>query len=235
MPPSVLALAGILKVYQEGDVLRLKVFRKEETPAAELLSGEEKLVLFCECVLDENADMDNYVVRVVDSSRYFVLKLDQRNEEGAVVRTAYIGIGFRDRNDALDLYTHCVEFSNFLRRQQIATGKLKPSDLNPSSDLFACDTLEEDEESEGSSQGNDNDASSTTSSLSSPFAPLSTAPLESHVKLTLGHAQEGEAHSRRKRTGLSLHSPPPPAPRSEEREPEQQEQEDEDWGDFQGA
>lgn len=59
--------------------------------------------LFAQCLIP-NGDHEHYVERVVDSSRYFVLKITN----GA--RHAFIGLGFEDRNDAFDFNCALSDF-----------------------------------------------------------------------------------------------------------------------------
>jgi len=61
--------------------------------------------LFAQCQIP-NGEHDKYVERVIDSSRYFVLKITN----GA--RHAFIGLGFEDRNDAFDFNCALSDFQN---------------------------------------------------------------------------------------------------------------------------
>merc|ERR1711920_673298 len=64
-----------------------------------LNSGDEKL--FAQCVIP-NGEHEKYVERVLDSSRYWVLKIVNGQ------RHAFIGFGFSDRNDAFD-FNACIQ------------------------------------------------------------------------------------------------------------------------------
>ena len=59
--------------------------------------------LFAQCMIP-NGQHEQYVERVTDSSRYFVLKITN----GA--RHAFIGLGFEDRNDAFDFTCALSDF-----------------------------------------------------------------------------------------------------------------------------
>jgi len=61
--------------------------------------------LFAQCVIP-NGDIDKYVERVVDSSRYFVLKISKGNQH------RFIGLGFEDRNDAFDFNCTISDFKS---------------------------------------------------------------------------------------------------------------------------
>ena len=57
-------------------------------------SGE----LFAECPLPKDAKVATVVEPVIDSSRYFVLRV----EDEATRRHAFLGLGFRERDAASD-------------------------------------------------------------------------------------------------------------------------------------
>lgn len=59
--------------------------------------------LFAQCVIP-GGDHASYVERVLDSSRYFVLKITNGD------RHAFIGLGFEDRNDAFDFNCTLSDF-----------------------------------------------------------------------------------------------------------------------------
>lgn len=61
--------------------------------------------LFAQCAIP-GGEYDKFVERVIDSSRYFVLKITN----GA--RHAFIGLGFEDRNDAFDFNCTLADFKS---------------------------------------------------------------------------------------------------------------------------
>lgn len=61
--------------------------------------------LFAQCQIP-NGEHDKYVERVIDSSRYFVLKITNGD------RHAFIGLGFEDRNDAFDFNCALADFKS---------------------------------------------------------------------------------------------------------------------------
>mmetsp|Transcript_59090 Transcript_59090/g.105053 ORF Transcript_59090/g.105053 Transcript_59090/m.105053 type:complete len:377 (+) Transcript_59090:68-1198(+) len=87
--------------------------------------------LFAQCSIP-GGDHTSYVERVIDSSRYFVLKI--RNGE----RHAFVGLGFEDRNDAFDFNCTLSDFkSTWVDRAQEA--EKPPEPLGPSKDLSLKD------------------------------------------------------------------------------------------------
>mmetsp|Transcript_39528 Transcript_39528/g.112088 ORF Transcript_39528/g.112088 Transcript_39528/m.112088 type:complete len:282 (-) Transcript_39528:72-917(-) len=74
--------------------------------------------LFAECPLpDDHTIFHTAVEAVIDSSRYFALKIVDA-ESG---RHAFIGIGFRERGQASDFNAALDDHRSFLRRQQEAS------------------------------------------------------------------------------------------------------------------
>jgi hypothetical protein len=83
--------------------------------------------LFAQCTIP-NGDHEKYVERVIDSSRYFVLKITNKD------RHAFIGMGFEDRNDAFDFNCALSDFkSTFIDKDNEAN---QPSKFTaPAKDL----------------------------------------------------------------------------------------------------
>jgi len=81
--------------------------------------------LFAQCIIP-NGDHEKCVERVLDSSRYFVLKVTNKQ------RHAFIGFGFSERNDAFD-FMCCL--SDFKARFVEAKDKAEPELVGPSRDL----------------------------------------------------------------------------------------------------
>mmetsp|Transcript_18306 Transcript_18306/g.42849 ORF Transcript_18306/g.42849 Transcript_18306/m.42849 type:complete len:349 (-) Transcript_18306:136-1182(-) len=89
---------------------KMRVVGKGQDLAIKLLdAGNESL--FAQCSIP-NGDHEKFVERVVDSSRYFVLKITNGN------RHAFIGVGFEERNDAFDFNCALADFkSRFVERE----------------------------------------------------------------------------------------------------------------------
>ncbi|CAJ1359774.1 unnamed protein product [Effrenium voratum] len=77
--------------------------------------------LFAQCAIP-NGDYDSYVERVLDSSRYFVLKITNGD------RHAFIGLGFEDRNDAFDFNCTLSDFkSTWIDRKEESAADMMPA------------------------------------------------------------------------------------------------------------
>ncbi|CAM9717208.1 unnamed protein product [Ectocarpus fasciculatus] len=104
---------GVLKIAQVGDACCLRLFKPP--PEGELGAAPE-LFAQCEVRLDGGRTLQVYVESVIDSSRYFVL----RCEDKASGRHAYVGVGFRERSSAFDFKAVLDDFVRFLDRQKRA-------------------------------------------------------------------------------------------------------------------
>lgn len=65
---------------------------------------------------DENQNMEHWVENVVDSSRYFVVRISDERKK----REAHIGLGFRERNDATDFKMGLMEYVKAMKREKMA-------------------------------------------------------------------------------------------------------------------
>lgn len=102
---------------------RLRIIGKGKDLTIKMLDGSDGK-LFAQCVVPEGA-YENYVEKVIDSSRYFVLKITNGQ------RHAFIGLGFEDRNDAFDFNVTLNDFkSTFVDKEVVP-----PPDLGPTKDL----------------------------------------------------------------------------------------------------
>lgn len=103
---------GHMKVFQADTKLRIDLFayRDEKT----LMSSDENLVLFGQCPIEvkPKEDITTYVDSVIDSSRYFVLRL----KDPKSARTTSIGIGFREREIAFDLKNVLNDYVRYVDR-----------------------------------------------------------------------------------------------------------------------
>jgi adaptin ear-binding coat-associated protein 1/2 len=100
---------GTVKVVERGDLTAI------------LLVDKAKGSIFAVCPVKEGA-----VDRCVDSSRYFVLRIENANG-----RHMFIGIAFNERNDAFDFNTS-LEDSRREREQEKTP--IQPIDLGPPKD-----------------------------------------------------------------------------------------------------
>jgi len=94
---------------------RCRIVGKGKDLAVKMLDSSSGQ-LFAQCQIP-NGEHDKYVERVLDSSRYFVLKITN----GA--RHAFIGLGFEDRNDAFDFNCALCDFkSTFVDKSEDGPG-----------------------------------------------------------------------------------------------------------------
>ncbi|CAM9240748.1 unnamed protein product [Ectocarpus sp. 13 AM-2016] len=104
---------GVLKIAQVGNACCLRLFKP---PPEGELGATPELFAQCEVRLDGGRTLQVYVESVIDSSRYFVL----RCEDKASGRHAYVGVGFRERSSAFDFKAVLDDFVRFLDRQKRA-------------------------------------------------------------------------------------------------------------------
>ncbi|CAN0520982.1 unnamed protein product, partial [Ectocarpus sp. 12 AP-2014] len=104
---------GVLKIAQVGNACCLRLFKP---PPEGELGATPELFAQCEVLLDGGRTLQVYVESVIDSSRYFVL----RCEDKASGRHAYVGVGFRERSSAFDFKAVLDDFVRFLDRQKRA-------------------------------------------------------------------------------------------------------------------
>jgi len=109
-------LTGYLKAFQRGDAeLFLRVYQPDH-------------VLFAECPISLLPDkkiknpLDSFFIPVVDSSRYFVIKVMDKK------RHAFIAIGFRERSDAFDLKALLEDMVSYNARVELANCRTKEMD-----------------------------------------------------------------------------------------------------------
>ena len=103
---------GHMRILQTNTMLRiiLYAYRDEAT----LMSSDENLVMFGECPIEvkPGEDITTFFDAVIDSSRYFVLRL----KDPKSARTTNIGIGFREREVAFDVKNALNEYVRFIDR-----------------------------------------------------------------------------------------------------------------------
>ncbi|KAI8421489.1 hypothetical protein MSG28_009542 [Choristoneura fumiferana] len=102
---------GRMRLVSKGEELVMKLEDKT--------SGQ----LFAKCPIDKYPGVA--LESVTDSSRYFVLKIQDDNG-----RSAYIGLGFGDRSDSFDLNVALQDHFKWLRKEQEGpTGPQQQLDL----------------------------------------------------------------------------------------------------------
>ena len=111
---------GGLRVYQNDVILRIAIFTYQDILVQALTV--ENTTLFCECFVEvkPGGDVLQFVDAVIDSSRYFVLRIKDRTS----TKTALIGVGFRERDTAFDFKNVLNDYVRYLDRSATAE-KLK--------------------------------------------------------------------------------------------------------------
>ena len=117
---------GTLQVVERGDWTVI------------LLKDSKTNAIFAVCPVKEGA-----VDRCIDSSRYFVLRVESHYED----RHVYIGLAFNERNDAFE-FNVSLEDSRREREQQEEAGKLETGPAKVSSNLGYRSWLSRDSDDE---------------------------------------------------------------------------------------
>lgn len=100
---------GLLRVYQSD--LRLRIVLYTYKNPASLSTSIDNLVVFGECPIEvkPREDIIAFVDAVIDSSRYFVLRIKDPNSS----RSVNIGVGFRERDTAFDFKSSLNEYVRY--------------------------------------------------------------------------------------------------------------------------
>ena len=182
---------------------------------------EEKLFAQCKAKLDLITEgvapkLDYWVEAVVDSSRYFVIRIVDEQSQ----RSAHIGMGFRERNDALNFKMSLDDYNRSMKKEAII-------EKNAS---HAVESTEENKQGHQESE-----------------IQISKLSLKEGEKIHInikGH--EKKALHTKTKSGGGLRKPPPPAStngctgntmseeQSEKQDPVENDNDD-DWGDFEEA
>ncbi|CAI5716746.1 unnamed protein product [Peronospora destructor] len=130
-------LTGFVRVLQKGDACFVQLF---EPKAAD--SEAEAPTLFAQCPLQitRKLALDVYVYDCVDSSRYFMLRMEDERSG----RRAFVGIGFPNRTTAFNFKATLQDYARYALRQleaqqleeealtheQTAAGQMSPKKPN---------------------------------------------------------------------------------------------------------
>eukprot|EP01138_Halocafeteria_seosinensis_P015676 gb/GECG01015997.1/.p1 GENE.gb/GECG01015997.1/~~gb/GECG01015997.1/.p1 ORF type:complete len:218 (+),score=42.35 gb/GECG01015997.1/:1-654(+) len=101
----------------------LKVVQKGDRCAVKLIGKDDKIF----AIAPVRIDGPQAVEKVQDSSRYFVLRIE--NAQG---KHAYIGLAFQHRNDAFDFKAAIADYEEEAKREKEGKNQL---DLGPSEDF----------------------------------------------------------------------------------------------------
>eukprot|EP01041_Mallomonas_annulata_P009249 gene9249-19199_t len=108
---------GCLKVFQTDTKLKVSIYRFID--ATTVLTTPENITLFAECHIEvkPKEDITAFVDAVIDSSRYYVVKIqDPKNP----TRSVFIGIGFREREVAFDFKNALNDYVRYVDRMAMA-------------------------------------------------------------------------------------------------------------------
>ena len=91
-----------------------------ERPKANAPPGATESYLFAQSTIQVGADdhkkLEHWVESVIDSSRYFAVRI----RDSKTGREAFIGVGFRERNDATNFRMTMEDYCNALKREEKA-------------------------------------------------------------------------------------------------------------------
>lgn len=195
-----------LEVVRVDDALHVNIHAERPKPNA-VPPGATEWHLFARCEAEVNLNdpgraTEHWVDPVIDSSRYFALRIS----DPRTGRTAFVGVGFRERMDATDFRGSLRDYENSLRRDQRAADMHKQ--------------FEETERARTSSLGDGEIDDGRDGSQSSPLPPaLSKLSLKEGEKIHINIKGQNDSGDREKSAttkkssgggGVLLKKPPPP-------------------------
>ena len=140
---------GCCRLYQSDEQLRVALYALIDATSAN--RTDDNIKLFGECLVPNTISSANmatsitkYIDGVIDSSRYYVLRLT--NKQG---QTAMIGVGFRDREVSFDFKTVINEFIKYVDRTHALAGGEGAGSTEADSQLPVPDCMDDDGESSG--------------------------------------------------------------------------------------
>lgn len=109
---------GFLRVIGHSEKLKIIIYAYRDPTT--LLASDENLVKFGECPVEvpPHGDITTFVDAVIDSSRYYVLRIKDPNPGS--LRSTLLGIGFRDREVSFDFKNVLNEYVRFVDRMDAA-------------------------------------------------------------------------------------------------------------------
>lgn len=129
-------LTGSLLVLQRGDACCIKLFEPAAEGVEEIGGGggssndgaAPTRTLFAQCPLDISRELplDVYVQDCVDSSRYFMLRV----EDEATQRRAYVGVGFPERASAFNFKATLQDYAKYALRLADVAAEAATMDLS---------------------------------------------------------------------------------------------------------
>jgi len=213
-----------LIVNQRDDSLCINIMA--ERPKANAPPGATESYLFAQSIIQVKSDqsshkLEHWVEPVVDSSRYFAIRI----RDSRTGREAFIGAGFRERNDATNFRMTLEDYLNALKREEKAQVLHRQFEQS----------LEEKQAGEGENGGEQ------------ALPAMSNLSLKEGEKIHInikggGGSKRVTASTSNKQTpkkGLvGLRKPPPPPDAdlatTKASSAEKKEEEEDQWGDFEG-
>lgn len=219
-------MTGSLQVIQKGDACWVQLYEPLATErVAETSTATRTLFAQCPLVITSDMPLDVHVQDCVDSSRYFMLRVEDEQTK----RSAYVGIGFPERTSAFHFKACLQDYVKYVQRQiEVAA-------------LAAA--------AQSSSKESKDDSAPQVSNLKLPegatiYVNLKNPSGESSEQTLRRRASSGTDNGPKK---IPLIPPPPgtavplaatdPAPVStvQTRDVSQTADEDDDWGEFTSA
>lgn len=122
-----------LLVEQHGDVLLLlfRFLQNPDDPTSITDFAKTKINLAADSTTDKKLSLEYFVESVVDSSRYFVVRIvDEKSG-----REAHVGFGFREREEATDFREALNYYQKSIRREEEAALAMKQFEESDSNKL----------------------------------------------------------------------------------------------------
>lgn len=104
LPPPPPPPLGCMRVYRGDNDMKVRIYTFIDTTSLNNTT-DSNIKQFAEChfKLSPGEVISTYIDSVIDSSRYFVLRIKDPNSS----KVAFIGIGFRERDTAVD-FRECL-------------------------------------------------------------------------------------------------------------------------------
>lgn len=232
-----------LDMIEKDDVLLVNLM--SDRPKTDGPKGATEKFLFAQSQMDlmtsEKTSTSYWAEAVVDSSRYFVLRIFNPQTK----REATIGIGFRERNDAVNFRMGMQDYERSIQRQQQA------SQMSVNNNIDANYANEKDDNEDGTS--NQSETHESLTNQMSQFSLKEGEKMHIDIKSSKRRAKPKSTSTTSSSSsgGFLLRKPPPPVSanltnnhqnshnrdndesnKNKENNGDEDEEEDE-WGDFQ--
>mmetsp|Transcript_61807 Transcript_61807/g.74365 ORF Transcript_61807/g.74365 Transcript_61807/m.74365 type:complete len:291 (-) Transcript_61807:469-1341(-) len=176
-----------LNVIQRNSDLLIRLMGKRPKLDGPPGSTEEHLFAQCKVCYDGKHKVEYWVESVVDSSRYFVIRCEDENSR----KQAFVGVGFRERDEALSLKMCLSDYIRSVDRE------------NKALDLMTK-KVEQDQLEEVASE-NDNETCASLSKLSFKEGE------KIHINIRGNPEKKSPKGKRLRNSSGGLRPPPPPA------------------------